>query len=103
MGKVDYLEIDIQASEIRAVPPAADALNSKVNWIHLGTHGHDIHRHMRKLFDTWGWRVLVDLLPESTYRAPDREFDTQDGIIIARNPRAPMTVWSDLPVLEAAA
>ena len=101
-GETDYLEIDIQGSETRALPPAADALNRKVKWLHLGTHGKAVHEYMRELIESWGWRTLVDLLPESTYRAPDREFETQDGILIARNPRLPFTAWSDLPVLEAA-
>ena len=102
VGEVDYLEIDIQGSETRALPGAADAVNQKVRWLHLGTHGHQVHEYMRALFESWGWRILVDLLPESTYRAPDREFETQDGILIARNQRFPVTVWSDHPVLEAA-
>ena len=85
-GAVDYLEIDIQAVERYVLPPAGAVINRNVRWIHLGTHGRDIHYEMRTLFDSWGWRVLADLLPETTYIAPDREFQTYDGVLVARNP-----------------
>lgn len=101
-GPTDYLDIDIQGMEAHALPPAADALNEKVKWLHLGTHGQDVHKYMRVLFESLGWRTLVDIRPESTYRAPARDFETQDGVFVARNPRFPLTEWSDLPVLEAA-
>ncbi len=97
LGDVDYLEIDIQAAERYALPPAGEILGRKVRWVHLGTHGVDIHREMRDLFESWGWRVMADLLPETDYQAPDREFRTQDGVLVARNPAFPLTIWSDLP------
>ena len=85
-GEVDYLEIDIQAAERYVLRPAGALINRNVRWIHLGTHSRDIHTEMRALFDSWGWRVLADLLPETTYVAPDREFQTYDGVLVGRNP-----------------
>ena len=100
--KVDYLDIDIQSSERHVMPPAADAMNSRVCWVHMGTHGRDIHAEMKEMFDGWGWRVIADVLPEATYETPTNQFTSQDGVIIARNPKFPLTKWSDVPVLQAA-
>ena len=102
VGEVDYLDIDIQASERYVLPPAFGAITRNVRWIHLGTHGGAIHREMRDLVDSSGWLVMADLLPETTYRAPDREFRTQDGVLVARNPAFPLTTWSDISEQAAA-
>ena len=100
--RVDYLEIDIQSSERHVLPPARSALNRRVCWVHLGTHGRAIHAEMRALFEDWGWRVIADVLPEAAYETPVNKFVSQDGVIIARNPAFPLTQWSDVPLLQAA-
>ena len=84
---IDYLEIDIQWSEYFALPPALDLLDQKVRWIHLGTHGSDIHAIMVKLFDFHGWDILVDLTPNTEFIAPSGMFRTMDGVLSLRNPR----------------
>ena len=40
---VDYLDFDIQQSEIIVFPPFLDLLKRKVRRIHIGTHGKDVH------------------------------------------------------------
>ena len=85
--RVDYLEIDIQASEAIALPPAQDTLAKTVRWLHLGTHGIALHRAMAAMFLKWGWEILAEVLPESRYETPSGPFSTQDGVVVARNPR----------------
>jgi hypothetical protein len=84
---VDFLEIDIQSSEYVALPPAIGLLDRKVRWVHLGTHGGDLHVTMRHLFRDHGWEVHADLLPERDYDTPDGPARTQDGVLSLRNPR----------------
>ena len=84
---IDYLEIDIQASEYFALPPALDLLNKKVRWIHLGTHGKEVHEVLAKLFSVYDWDVHVDLAPETEFITPSGTFATQDGVLSLRNPR----------------
>lgn len=40
---IDYLEADLQQSEIQVFPPFIEQLTKKVRRIHLGTHGQDTH------------------------------------------------------------
>ena len=84
---VDFLEIDIQWSEYFALPPAFELLNDKVRWIHLGTHGSDVHAIMVKLFGFHGWDIHVDLAPGTEFIAPGGTFATMDGVLSLRNPR----------------
>ena len=85
--RVDYLEVDIQSSEGVALPPAMDALSKTVRWLHLGTHGGELHRAMATLFANCGWQIHTDILPESRYHSAAGTFTTQDGVLVARNPR----------------
>ena len=47
---VDYLELDIQQSEIMVFPPFLDLLQAQVRRVHIGTHGNDVHRLAAQLF-----------------------------------------------------
>ena len=47
---VDYLESDIQQSEIVVFPPFIDLLRRKVRRILIGTHGIDVHHSLHELF-----------------------------------------------------
>lgn len=57
---IDMLWLDIQGSEY-------DVLNSvpidkllKINWIHIGTHGHDIHDNIKKILSPY-YNILLDV------------------------------------------
>ena len=85
--RVDYLEIDIQSSEGIALSPAQDTLMKRVRWLHLGTHGQELHRGVAEMFLSWGWEAQADVLPGSRYETPTGPFTTQDGVLVVRNPR----------------
>ena len=84
---VDYLEIDIQAAEYRALPPFIDLIARRVGWIHLGTHTQVVHDAMAEMFKSNGFRVVIDWNPEATYETPDGSFRTQDGVLAVANPK----------------
>ena len=87
VDRVDYLEVDIQMSEKEALPPAADMMSRKVRWAHIGTHGHTAHDMMVVMFREMRWDILADVLPQTQYQTPDGPFTSQDGVVVARNPR----------------
>jgi hypothetical protein len=83
---VDYLEADIQQSEIIVFPAAAAALKRKVRRIHIGTHGADVHRSLLRMFQQQGWEIVFSYEPEGTHRGALGSFTTQDGVLTVRNP-----------------
>ncbi len=83
---VDYLDIDIQKAEAYALPPAIEILSRKVRWLHLGTHGFDIHDSMREMFASDGWEILFDFQPASKFDTAEGPFVTCDGVLFAYNP-----------------
>jgi hypothetical protein len=84
---VDYLESDIQQSEILVFPPFIDLLRRKVRRIHIGTHGKDVHEALYKLFETDGWEIVFSFAPNSEFQTSLGNFVTNDGVLTVRNPR----------------
>jgi FkbM family methyltransferase len=83
---VDYLESDIQQSEILVFPPAIDFLKKKVRRIHIGTHGAEVHARLRRLFLEAGWELVFDFAPNSRFTTALGSFVTNDGVLTLRNP-----------------
>lgn len=84
---VDFLESDIQQSEIVVFPPYMDLVTKKVRRVHIGTHGMDAHLLMVQLFRSRGWEVVFDFAPNGTYETSIGNFTTNDGVFSAVNPR----------------
>lgn len=88
---IDFLEADIQQSEIVVFPPFMDLLKRKVRRIHLGTHGMEVHQSLRDQFAANGWELIFDFAPDSTHRVLSlgewKAFSTNDGVLTVRNPR----------------
>jgi hypothetical protein len=83
---VDYLEADLQQSEVNAFPPALDLLRRKVRRLHIGTHGADVHAALHQLFAERGWQIVFSYLPDSRHESPLGPFTTLDGVLTVRNP-----------------
>jgi hypothetical protein len=83
---VDYLESDIQQSEIVVFPPFIDLLRRKVRRILIGTHGTDAHRSLHELFIDHGWEIVFSFEPNATHDSALGRFVTNDGILTVRNP-----------------
>jgi hypothetical protein len=84
---VDFLEVDIQQSEVIVFPPYMDLVTRKVRRVHIGTHGMDAHLLMVQLFRSRGWEVVFDFAPNGSYETSIGKFDTNDGVFSAVNPR----------------
>jgi hypothetical protein len=83
---VDYVESDIQQSEIFVFPPYMTLLKRKVRRVHIGTHGRDVHDTLSDLFKKDGWDILFNYKPNSTFTSPLGKFSTNDGVLTAVNP-----------------
>jgi hypothetical protein len=83
---VDYVESDIQQSEILVFPPYMSLLKRKVRRVHIGTHGRNVHNLLVELFDRDGWNLLFNYAPNSTFTTSLGKFSTNDGVLTAVNP-----------------
>jgi hypothetical protein len=84
--RVDYLESDIQQSEILVFPPFLDLLRKKVRRILIGTHGMDVHRSLHDLFAGAGWEIVFSFEPNTTHQNALGRFVTNDGVLTVTNP-----------------
>lgn len=84
---VDYIEADIQQSEITVFPPFVEQMTKKVRRVHIGTHGQDVHAEMRRIFADAGWEIVFDYRPNAKFETELGSFETNDGVLTARNPR----------------
>jgi hypothetical protein len=83
---VDYLESDIQQSEILVFPPYMDLLRKRVRRIHIGTHGIDVHKTLHDLFVQKGWNIVFSFEPNGSFTTDIGSFTTNDGVLTVRNP-----------------
>lgn len=83
---VDYVESDIQQSEILVFPPFMDLLKKKVRRVHIGTHGGEVHDTLLALFVKDGWEIVFDFAPNQTHNSALGSFVTNDGVLSVRNP-----------------
>lgn len=84
--RVDYLESDIQQSEILVFPPFIELLRKKVRRIHIGTHGKEVHWRLHDLFAADGWEIVFSFEPNARHDTVLGSFETNDGVLTVRNP-----------------
>ena len=84
---IDYLEADIQQSEVLVFPPFIELLSKKVRRIHIGTHGGDVHELLHRRFADHGWEIVFSYAPNGRYDSALGRFETNDGVLTVRNPR----------------
>jgi hypothetical protein len=84
--RIDYLECDIQQSEIVVFPPFIDLLRKKVRRIHIGTHGKDVHWALHDLFAENCWQIVFSFEPNSRHETILGSFETNDGVLTVVNP-----------------
>jgi len=83
---VDFLESDIQQSEILVFPPFMDVLKRKVRRILIGTHGGEVHKALLQLFTQEAWEIVFSYAPNSKYETKLGSFSMNDGVLTVRNP-----------------
>jgi hypothetical protein len=84
--RVDYLEADIQQSELVVFPPFMDLLKKKVRRIHIGTHGEEAHRILHDLFARDSWEIVFSFKPDGVHRTALGTFTNNDGVLTVSNP-----------------
>jgi hypothetical protein len=84
--KVDYIEADMQESEIRAFPPFLDLLRCKVRRLHIATHGDKVHADLHEMFASSGWEIVFSYEPDRTHSTPYGALNTNDGVLTVVNP-----------------
>ena len=84
--RVDYLESDIQQSEIEVFPPFIELLRRKVRRILIGTHGREAHWMLHDLFADNGWDIQFSFEPNGRYDTALGSFETNDGVLTVVNP-----------------
>ncbi len=82
---IDYLEADMQQSEITVFPPFIAQLTKKVHRIHIGTHGGEVHAALHQMFVDHGWEIIFSFAPNSKFETAIGNFETNDGVLTVRN------------------
>jgi hypothetical protein len=82
---VDFLEEDVQQSEIVVFPPCTEVLKQRVRRVHIGTHGGDVHSELAALLRRDGWSIVFDYAPNSEFDTLHGKFSTNDGVLSAVN------------------
>lgn len=84
---IDYVESDLQHSEVIVFPPAMRQLDRKVRRVHIGTHSANGHRQLRDMFERMGWQILFSFEPLQTHETSLGAFTANDGVLTVLNPR----------------
>ena len=82
---VDFIESDLQQSEIIVLPPSRKKLKEKVKRIHIGTHGKDVHKELHKMFEKDGWQIEFSFEPNSINHTQYGKFTLNDGVLTLVN------------------
>jgi len=82
---VDFLEADMQQSEIVVFPPCMELLKQRVRRVRIVTHGGDVHAELAGLLRRDGWSIVFDYAPNSEFDTPIGKFSTNDGVLSAVN------------------
>jgi FkbM family methyltransferase len=61
LDRVDYLQIDIQGSELELLSAGAGLLRERVRIVTVATHSERIDRGLRRLFTSLGWASRYDV------------------------------------------
>jgi hypothetical protein len=62
-------------------------LRRKVRFVHVGTHGDDVHQRLHQMFEQDGWEIIFSYGGMQTHQTLLGEFKANDGILTMRNRR----------------
>lgn len=80
LGCVDLVHCDVQGAEAAVFEEAAADVDAKVKRIHVGTHGPEVERRLRRLFSSLGWDKVNDYPCGSSAETPWGRMTFQDGV-----------------------
>jgi FkbM family methyltransferase len=80
LDRVDLIHCDIQGAEAEVFEEAAIAVDTKVQRVHIGTHGEDVEADLRRTFSRLGWKNINDYACSSFAETPWGRMSFQDGV-----------------------
>ena len=87
LERVDLIHCDIQGAEAAVFEEAATLVASKVQRVHVGTHGPNVERRLRQLFSSLYWENVNDYVLGTSAETPWGRMHFQDGVQTWLNPR----------------
>jgi FkbM family methyltransferase len=85
--RVDLLDMDVQGIEGKVIEAAVDAVDHKVEKVHIATHSADVEDGLRMLFKDRGWHNVNDYACGQTNETPFGPMWFTDGVQTWINPR----------------
>ncbi len=86
-NRVNLLSLDIQGSEESVLSSSMQIVDSKVEYIHIGTHSKEIEEKLRVLFQQYEWEKIFDFGTKTTQETPYGKIAFDDGVQAWQNPR----------------
>lgn len=83
---VDFMDMDIQGTEVKAVRGSLSTLNDKVRRIHIGTHSQENEKDLYDIFSKEGWICCNNFTNNSTVDTEYGPISFQDGVQTWINP-----------------
>jgi FkbM family methyltransferase len=87
LERVDFLDMDIEGTELPVIRSAIAEMNAKVKRVHIGTHSPEIEAELRELFCRHGWRSVRDYAISTQSETPWGMVDFGNGVQSWLNPR----------------
>ncbi len=89
MARVDLIDMDLQGAELDVVKHSIETMTRQVKRVHIGTHGKDIEREIRAIFQNAGWDNVWDFTLLEENDTPYGRCHFNDGISSWLNPHIP--------------
>jgi FkbM family methyltransferase len=84
---IDLLDVDVQGAELEILRAGIELMDERVRRVHIGTHGEEIERGLRRLFRRHGWISVFDYKCRTAALTPFGQVWFDDGVQSWLNPR----------------
>ena len=82
----DFIDMDVQGSELEIIVAARELLGARVKRVHIGTHSEKVENGLRALFTELTWTNLHDYSLQGKRETPYGMIDFGDGVQTWVNP-----------------
>jgi FkbM family methyltransferase len=86
-GNIDFVDLDVQGTELTLLAAAEEALQKQVKRIHIGTHNLTIETGLRRLFGRLGWLSTYDYPGNTELKTEYGQIEFEDGVQAWINPQ----------------
>jgi FkbM family methyltransferase len=84
---VDLIHMDVQGQELPVVRASIDLIDSRVKYIHIGTHSREIETELRQIFQSHHWTCRADCPGNQEHHTPFGTIVLEDGVQSWSNPK----------------